>query len=89
MGRYVGAGQAAIVAMALAASAALAQPLMGEMTPTGEAITPTAAPGALFQLLNPDLASDPTFTAGQASATALSPDGKTLLILTSGFNRTF
>jgi len=60
-----------------------------EITPTGAAITPTAAPGAIFQALNPDLPGDPGFTAGQASAVALSPDGRTLLILTSGFNRTF
>jgi DNA-binding beta-propeller fold protein YncE len=60
-----------------------------EVTPTGQAITPMAAAGAIFQPLNPDLAGDPGFTAGQASAVALSPDGRTLLILTSGFNRAF
>ena len=31
----------------------------------------------------------PAYTAGQASAVALSPDGRTLLILTSGFNLMF
>jgi DNA-binding beta-propeller fold protein YncE len=60
-----------------------------ELTPTGQAITPTAARGAIFQRLNPHLAADPNYTAGQASAVALSPDGRTLLILTSGFNREF
>ena len=50
-------------------------------------ITPTAAPGAVFQTLNPDLPGLPDFTAGQAVSTALSPDGKTLLVLTSGYNR--
>src|SRR6185503_12905378 len=55
--------------------------------PTGQAITPSAAPGAIFQPLNPDLPSNPGYTAGQAAAVALSPDGRTLLILTSGFNR--
>ncbi|HEY7851959.1 MAG TPA: hypothetical protein VIB82_03235 [Caulobacteraceae bacterium] len=70
----------------LAASAACAAP---EITPTGQEITPTAATGAIFQPLNPDLAGDPAFTAGQASAVVLSPDGKTLLILTSGFNRNY
>jgi DNA-binding beta-propeller fold protein YncE len=58
-----------------------------EFTPTGQSITPTAAKGALFQPLNPDLPALPNFTAGQASAMALSPDGRTLLILTSGYNR--
>ncbi len=73
----------------LLAALAAAPTFAAELTPTGQAITPTAAPGALFQPLNPDLPGDPAFTAGQAAAVALSPDGKTLLILTSGFNRTF
>src|SRR5216683_90707 len=60
----------------------------GEFLPTGVHITPSAAKGSLFQPLNPDLASDPAFTAGQA-VTTISPDGKTLLILTSGFNIQF
>src|ERR1700678_712651 len=69
---------------------ALARPAAGpELTPTGQALTPSAAPGAIFQSLNPDLPGDPGFTAGQAAAIALCPDGKTLLILTSGFNRTY
>ncbi|QUD87580.1 bifunctional YncE family protein/alkaline phosphatase family protein [Phenylobacterium montanum] len=67
------------------AAGALARP--GQVTSTGQAITPTAAAGALFEPLNPDLKALPGFLAGQASALALSPDGRTLLILTSGFNR--
>ncbi|HEY2483406.1 MAG TPA: WD40 repeat domain-containing protein, partial [Caulobacteraceae bacterium] len=82
----IGALAACAVLAAFATAAGAATP---EMTPTGQAITPTAAPGAIFQPLNPDFAADPTFTAGQAAAVALSPDGRTLLILTSGFNRTF
>lgn len=54
--------------------------------PTGMRITPTAAPGARFSVLNPDLPGSPEFTAGQAVSTAVSPDGSTLLILTSGYN---
>jgi len=54
--------------------------------PTGMRITPTAAPGARFSTLNPDLPDAPGFTAGQAVTTAVSPDGGTLLILTSGYN---
>jgi DNA-binding beta-propeller fold protein YncE len=59
----------------------------GESIPTGVEITPAVARGALFQPLNPDLASRPDFFAGQAVTTVTSPDGKTLLVLTSGFNR--
>ena len=58
-----------------------------ELLPTGVHITPTAAEGAIFQALNPDLPSNPDFVAGQAVTTAVSPDGNTLLILTSGYNR--
>jgi len=59
----------------------------GTPLPTGVRITPEAAHGSTFQPLNPGLPSDPAFTVGQAVTTAVSPDGKTLLILTSGYNR--
>jgi DNA-binding beta-propeller fold protein YncE len=71
----------------LAAGAALAE--TPEFTPTGQFITPRAARGSIFQPLNPHLTDDPGYTAGQASAVALSPDGRTLLILTSGYNLNF
>ncbi len=57
------------------------------LLPTGKRITPLAAPGAHFELLNPGLKEFPQYVAGQAMSTAISPDKKTLLILTSGFNR--
>lgn len=57
------------------------------LLPTGKWITPTATPGAHFESLNPALEDFPDFLAGQAISTALSPDKKTLLILTSGYNR--
>jgi DNA-binding beta-propeller fold protein YncE len=57
-----------------------------EPVPTGKTITPTAAPGSTFHSLNPGLAQFPNFVVGQAVTTATSPDGRTLLILTSGFN---
>ena len=59
----------------------------GTFIPTGVKITPTAAPGSSFQPLNPGLSTNPSFTAGQAVTTAVNPNGKTLLVLTSGFNR--
>jgi YVTN family beta-propeller protein len=55
--------------------------------PSGQTVTPTAAPGAVFQTLNPHLPAYPDYTAGQATKTVLSPDGKTLLVLTCGYNR--
>ncbi len=61
----------------------------GERTSTGQFITPMAATGASFVPLYPDLPGMPGFTAGQAARLAISPDGNTLLVLTSGFNRNF
>ena len=54
--------------------------------PTGMTITPMAAPGSFYVPLNPGLADFPDYVAGQPVTTALSPDGKTLLVLTSGYN---
>jgi YVTN family beta-propeller protein len=59
----------------------------GEQLPTGMRITPAAARGAQFQALNPDLATRPGYLADHAVSTELSPDGQTLLVLTSGYNR--
>ncbi|HEY6972004.1 MAG TPA: beta-propeller fold lactonase family protein [Candidatus Angelobacter sp.] len=58
-----------------------------EVLPTGMSITPAAVRGSSFQALNPDLKTLPAFTADHPVTTAVSPDGATLLILTSGFNR--
>jgi YVTN family beta-propeller protein len=66
---------------AASANAASTLPL-----PSGQMITPTASPGAVFKTMNPGLADIPTYKAGQAVNTALSPDGKTLLVVTSGYN---
>ena len=55
--------------------------------PTGMTITPMAALGSFYVPLNPGLADFPDYVAGQPVTTELSPDGKTLLVLTSGYNR--
>jgi len=58
-----------------------------EPLPTGKSITPEAAQGSIFQPLNPGLAAPfANFIADHAVTTATSPDGNTLLILTSGYN---
>lgn len=56
-----------------------------ELLPTGQAITPTAAPLSRFQTLKPGLTGYPNHEVGFAVATAISPDGTTLLVLTSGY----
>jgi YVTN family beta-propeller protein len=53
----------------------------------GVLITPLAVPGSRFQTLNPGLKRFPKYLAGGAVTTVVSPDRKTLLVLTSGYNR--
>jgi len=60
--------------------------LEGQLLPTGARITPEAIPGATFQGLNPDLSALPDQLVDHAVTTAVSPNGRTLLILTSGYN---
>jgi DNA-binding beta-propeller fold protein YncE len=75
-------------AITAAQEAALApRPLLeGTLLPTGARITPQATPGVLFHTLNPDLPMQPDFVVDHAVTTALSPNGKLLLVLTSGYN---
>ncbi len=54
--------------------------------PTGQWITPTAARQSVYQPLMPRLSDLPTLPAGDAQSEALSPDGKILLVLTTGYN---
>jgi YVTN family beta-propeller protein len=57
------------------------------LLPDGQYISPLAPKGARYQTLNPNLPDHPHHRAGQAVRAALSPDGHTLLVLTSGYNR--
>jgi YVTN family beta-propeller protein len=54
--------------------------------PTGQVVTPQAAPGSFFHPLTVDLPVVGKQTAGGGAATTLSPDGKSLFVLTAGFN---
>ena len=60
--------------------------LKGQPTSSGVRITPTAAPNSVFESLDPQIPTAPEFRAGQGVTTSVSPDGKTLLVLTSGYN---
>ena len=75
---------AALMAVGILASKASSAQVV---LPTGATITPTAAPGSVFQPLAVPLPDYPNFLATGAVITAISPDGKTLLVLTSGFNK--
>ena len=79
------AGMAAIFAGGIlsgGANTVLAQVVL----PTGATITPNAAPGSVFEPLKVDLPDYTNYSPDSAETTAISPDGKTLLILTSGYN---
>jgi YVTN family beta-propeller protein len=56
---------------------------------TGQQISPMVIKESKFESLNPDLPDNPTWLAGQAVTTVVSPDKKTMLVLTSGFNRVY
>jgi DNA-binding beta-propeller fold protein YncE len=55
-------------------------------TPPGLYITPKVLANAVQQDLNPGLTNYPNFVAGEAVKAVVSPDGKTLAILTAGMN---
>ena len=54
-----------------------------------QTITPLAPANAQVQQLNPDLADNPAWLATHAATTAISPDGNTMLVMTTGYNRVF
>jgi DNA-binding beta-propeller fold protein YncE len=83
--RAAGLTAAFLGALTAGASAVYAanQPIV---LPTGATITPDATPGSVFQPLKVALPDYPNYSPDSAETTAVSPDGKTLLILTSGFN---
>jgi DNA-binding beta-propeller fold protein YncE len=84
--RLLAAGAAFLVAGAglLAASPGWADTAV--QLPNGQYLSPTFAAGANFQTLDPHLPGYKNFRAGWAINSALSPDGNTLLVLTSGYN---
>ena len=57
--------------------------------PTGQYLTPAAAPGARIQRLGTLLRADGGADADGAVASATSPDGTALLVLTTGYNSTY
>src|SRR5260370_12864 len=76
-----------ISAVVLAMSASVHSAGSQTIPNTGQQITPLAPSGAKFMPLIPRLADNPTWVAGQAVTSISSPDHKTLLFLTPGYNR--
>ena len=54
--------------------------------PSGQYVTPTYVRGAVQQFLNPQLPGYPNFVAGEAVKSQLSPDGRTLAVISAGQN---
>lgn len=75
-------------AMTLAVLAlGLASMLYGQVVPnTDQRITPLAPHDSAFVPMNPGLGDNPDYVAGRGPTSVVSPDGKTLLVLTSGYN---
>ena len=86
---------AAVAAIALAGCPAInreaPEPDLGPANPvslpTGQQVTPTLPPSSTFGTLNPGLAKHPDLEVGGAVSEALSPDGTTLAVLTTGYNK--
>jgi YVTN family beta-propeller protein len=57
--------------------------------PTGQLLTPTAAPDSFYQRLRTGLRVDGNADVNGAVSTALSPDGTALLVLSSGYDSYF
>ena len=70
----------------LVATGVAAEPAK-QFLPTGQGLTPAAAPGADFSPLIVRTRSDPSYTVDGAAAIAVSPDKRDMLVLTSGYNR--
>jgi DNA-binding beta-propeller fold protein YncE len=60
-----------------------------QLLPTGQFISPGAIPGAVAQLMNPQLAVKPDFVVSGAIKAELSPDGNTLAVSTAGYNTVY
>ena len=84
-----------VFSIASGAMAQIQSPPAQALPNMGQQITPLAPVGARFEPLDPDLPFDANFLEGQswtvsnAVTSVVSPDRKTLLILTSGYNRVF
>ena len=68
-------------------AAGLAGTATAQDLPTGQSLSPLAAPGAAFTPLRTGIGPHPDYIADGAAAMSLSPDGRRMLILTSGYNR--
>lgn len=94
MTKFSKAWMLAVCAAACVGGAALAAPPptapaepKAQLLPTGQMLTATAAPEARYMPLKTGIGPNPAYVADGAAAIAMSPNGKEMLVLTSGYNR--
>ena len=93
--KITGAWPCLLVAFALSGCPGInkeaAEPALGPANPvalpTGQQVTPTLPPFSSFAPLQPHFPKYPNLAVGGAVTEVLSPDGATLAILTTGYNR--
>ncbi len=89
-GRFPLSAAGLVLAFAVLGAVAYAQtqPQAQQLPNMGQQITPLAPPGSQFEGLNPGLAPPAQdWLASNAVTSVVSPDRKTMLVLTSGYNR--
>lgn len=86
-GRFLRLASGRVLAVVLSAAPVVSQPSPQLLSNMGQQITPLAPQNSRFEPLNPGLSDNPAWLASHAATTAVSPDGATLLVLTSGYNR--
>ncbi|MDQ6768004.1 MAG: hypothetical protein M3Z41_09385 [Candidatus Eremiobacteraeota bacterium] len=83
-------GERALVAACAVLMLGFNAPCAGaDRLPTGQYLTPMAAPGSHFQRLKTGLRADGGADADGAVASLVSPDGSAMLVLTTGYNTTY
>jgi len=88
-GRFHLLAAASTLALVISGALGCAHSNIQALPNMGQQITPLVPQGSRFVPMNPDLSDKPAWLAGQAVTTVVSPDHKTLLVLTSGYNRVF
>ena len=87
--RSLFSGAGLTLALVISGALAYGQPSIQDLPNMGQQITPLAPVDSRFEPMNPGLPDNPDWLAGQAVTTVVSPDRKTLLVLTSGYNRVY
>src|SRR5580704_2248087 len=78
-----------LLAFGISATLTYAQSTTPALPNMGQDLTPLQPAGSVFVSLNPGITDHPEWTSTHAVSSVVSPQGDTLLVLTSGFNRVY